>query len=40
MNPKEYEERLSEAMLMVEEGKSLKEVRVFLKSKGINASKA
>ena len=40
MDPKKYEERLNEAKLMVEEGKSLKEVRAFLKSKDINASKA
>lgn len=39
MDPKEYEDRLNEAKLMVEEGKDLKEVRAFLKSKDINASK-
>ena len=40
MDPKKYEDRLNEAKLMVVEGKSLKEVRDFLKSKDINASKA
>lgn len=39
MDPLKYEDRLNEAKLMVEEGKDLKEVRAFLKSKGINTSK-
>lgn len=40
MDPLKYEDRLNEAKKMVEEGKDVKEIRQFLRSQDINASKA
>lgn len=40
MEALKYENSLNEAKAMVEDGKDLKEIRQFLRSQNINASKA